>query len=983
LNAPAAQLTFLGWDAPALPLAARLLAEAGARPGALELRDRVVVLPGARAGRRLKELLLEEAEARGVPLFPPRVVGVGQLPELLYEPPRPLADGLLARRLWSRTLRQGDAQSLHAVFPHPPAADDLVGWETLAAEVQRLHAEVGAGGHGFADVAERCASGSLHFDDAPRWRPLAEVEARYAALLERVGRADPNRERIAAARSPGGKPASPLSLVLIGIAELSTLARQMLLGSGAAITALVHAPEEESAAFDALGCVRPEAWERRRIDIPDTQLVTAGRPPEQATEAMRALERLQGRFAAEQITIAVPDEALVPYLERRLGEAGVPSRYAGGRPVQRSRPYRFLAAAAEFARGRAWDDFAALLRHPDVGEWLRRNGAGEGVLADADAHHAQRLPARLPPAAGRGGAGEEAQGPGVRRGRGEPELPRARAALEEGKLLGRLHGADRRLSQWMEPILGLLLELYTRTPLSRDIPEEQQLVDVFEQVKAAAAALHALPAEGDDVCDAGTAVRLLLEEVGGKRVPEEPHRAAVELVGWLELHLDDAPAAVVTGFNEPYLPQSVTADAFLPDSLRCELGLEDNARRYARDAYQLTAVLASRPHVTLVSGRYSADGDPLRPSRLMLAEEGGALARRLLRHLDGGEGAAGATAAPADAGATAAPDTLAAGGFGLPPERVLTFPPPDSLPVTAFRTLIDDPYLFVLQHLLRLQPLDDAAREMDGRLFGDLAHAVLQDFGRSDARHATDGPEIARALDRLLEARAAGFGAHALPAVRIQLEQLRQRLHAFAAWQAERTRSGWEIEAVEGRLLEEEAVDAAAQAGPQGVLMAPFPVDGVPFTLRGRIDRIDRHRESGEVQILDFKTGDRPEEPERTHRRRNGAWKDLQLPLYRHLAATLTRFGGRPLIADADAVTLGYVLLPRELERTGECLARWDVEVMHTADDTARQLIRELRQGRIEFQEGRGGDGPLAPLLGRRLLVAAETSEAADREEEG
>ena len=44
----------------------------------------------------------------------------------------------------------------------------------------------------------------------------------------------------------------------------------------------------------------------------------------------------------------------------------------------------------------------------------------------------------------------------------------------------------------------------------------------------------------------------------------------------LELHLDDAPVAVITGMNEPFVPQAINAHAFLPNSLRTKLGIEDN-----------------------------------------------------------------------------------------------------------------------------------------------------------------------------------------------------------------------------------------------------------------------------------------------------------------------------------------------------------------------------------------------------------------------
>ena len=70
--------------------------------------------------------------------------------------------------------------------------------------------------------------------------------------------------------------------------------------------------------------------------------------------------------------------------------------------------------------------------------------------------------------------------------------------------------------------------------------------------------------------------------------------------------------------------------------------------------------------------------------------------------------------------------------FRLPPE--LDFPLteiPQPIPVTAFRALLEDPYLWALQ---RLRGLDDPRhdlQELDPMGFGTLAHGVLERFARS------------------------------------------------------------------------------------------------------------------------------------------------------------------------------------------------------------------------------------------------------------
>ncbi|HSJ06148.1 MAG TPA: hypothetical protein VK936_05560, partial [Longimicrobiales bacterium] len=151
----------VGWDWPALRCAATLLADRYAVAGELRLRDCVLVVPGARAGRRLKELLVDEASERCIRLIPPRVTTIGHLPELLHVPPLPLADGAFARRAWARALQRVPRSRLQVVFADPPASSDLRGLLALARRVEQLHVAVGAGGLTFGDVARRFGGGGL------------------------------------------------------------------------------------------------------------------------------------------------------------------------------------------------------------------------------------------------------------------------------------------------------------------------------------------------------------------------------------------------------------------------------------------------------------------------------------------------------------------------------------------------------------------------------------------------------------------------------------------------------------------------------------------------------------------------------------------------------------------------------------------------------------------------------------------------------
>jgi RecB family exonuclease len=305
--------------------------------------------------------------------------------------------------------------------------------------------------------------------------------------------------------------------------------------------------------------------------------------------------------------------------------------------------------------------------------------------------------------------------------------------------------------------------------------------------------------------------------------------------------------------------------------------------------------------------------------------------------------------------------------FSLPPEPELAVPTvPQPFPVTWFRAFIENPFLWALERVLGLAEVDDQAQEMDGGAFGDLAHRVLDAFGRSDELHSQDVDIVKARLSALLDRESdKRFGPDPLPAVGLQLEQLRARLEAFAQWQVRHLREGWRV--------------AATEVGtpPEGVA---FDVDGVPFFLSGRIDRVDHHPERGEWMVLDYKTGDADTDPERSHRRRS-EWKDLQLPLYRHLLGRLEE----PLdgFDGLDPVALGYLRLSKGSEPVRESLAPWTMEELESADEAARDVVRRLREGGAVAHDPSARmpsrEGSLELLMGKWTLVAFERS-AADGE---
>ncbi len=935
----ATQRIFLGWDAPALVSAADWLVGRAGGDGPIDLGGWVVVVPGRRAGRRLTELLLDCAERLGRPLTPPRTLTVGALPELLYRPAVPIADELTCRLAWAAALRGTDAHLLQRVLPEPPAAGDAGQWDALAAMVMRLHRELAGEALTFGDVA-RLGCQMDGFNDEPRWRALAEVHGRYRQQMQAIGRCDRSDARLDAAR--GGELCCERKLCLVGLSDMPGVVRAMLERAECEAHSLVQAPETLADRFDGWGAVISDAWLDAPIDIDEDCLRVAERPVDQAVELVRCLDGFEGRYSAEQITIGVGDDQLVSYLEQLLPEFGVPMRYAAGRPVARTGPYRLLSACGEYLRDSSYRAFAALLRHPDLSGWLLTHGGEGGALApDAvdswltllDRYYADHLQGRI-----------TERWLGAERVR-EP-LRRVYEAVHRPELLGGLSGRGA-LSAWAEPIAQVLRSVYGAEAINRHTPEGRAVVAACAALGDGLQQLQGLPEALDGVCGADEAIALVLRLAEQAAVPPEADEAAVEILGWLELALDDAPAMVVVGFNEGAIPESRNADVFLPNGLRSVVGLPDNDRRYARDAHALSAIVRSRDDVALIAGRCTAAGDPLTPSRLMFAVDDEAAARRVVRFY-GDEPRAASSLVPPDA------TPAARSAFVLPPERVVRAERPfEYLRVTDFRAVLTDPYRFCLARGLGLEPLDDLAVEMDGGVFGGLAHDVLERFGRSEVNDATEAGRIVSyldgALDRLVVER---FGRQPQPAVRVQLAQMRERLHRFAEWQAGWAEAGWRIAGVEVRFSERDAA---------------LVVDGEPMYLHGKIDRIDHRPDTGEWAVFDYKTSDKGAGPDETHRTKSGRWVDLQLPLYRHLLRCWFDESGRPRVApeSVDEVKLGYLLLPGRGEADTLAEASWGADVLASADNEAAGVVRLVRGGAFTYDpERRVSFDPFAELCG-------------------
>lgn len=664
--------------------------------------------------------------------------------------------------------------------------------------------------------------------------------------------------------------------------------------------------------------------------------------------------------------------------------------------------------------------------------------------------------------------------------------------LQSNRALRKSEGGEPRTAISSEEISK---DLRTATTSAQVVPEcseglayqqkaEHLLRDAVRAMDAVLDGWQELPATLQPQATSAEAIRLLLRQMAKARAyDEEPRHDAVEILGWLELATDDAPHMILCGMNEQNVPAARNGDLFLPNALREYLHIESNDRSYARDAYVLCRLLASRQSLHFVAGRRTATDDPLIPSRLLFATSPDGIARRAQRlfgnasqtvpnfteksnstqltvergeltEQEGGwyrilatetetglvspqkaqnEIVSGTDGTAGDRIATDMEHTVQGRaphdrrGFHVPEPTTVELPLSHGLPVvsvTELRDYLACPYRYYLRHRLKLRPLDDTIEELDALLFGSLVHELLGDFAQHrEMRESQDAVEIKAFLsERLDQLAASHFGAarhfsmagksvssvasrgepwatgassDPLPAIRVQIEQLRYRLRGFAAWQADWTRQGWRIAYAEAPENSQKGrqVDLANQQEVDFRL-----ADGRRVRLRGRIDRIDWNDQDHRLVIFDYKTSEKGEPPEKTHEhpaakaskiatdtesdptetspkravKKKSAtvselsqtmdeaiptlhkpeWSDLQLPLYRYLASQIPLqgpAGSQPRRFPPEQFEVGYILLPKQPDAVGAAIARWDADDFADAEKTAQQRIADLIDGHYPF----------------------------------
>ncbi len=910
-NQKAIKRHFIGWDRPTLTHAVEELFRRYVDGDSWDMRELVIVLPSGLAKRRLQELLalraMGETQSDEGPsshanggrkvMYPPQIVTVGQLPEELYVAKFPFASDLVQILTWMSALQQTKAELITRIVPQPPPQAATEQWLELGKMICGVHRELASDQMDFGSVVTALGN----HPEAARWQAMAAVQENYLRQLDQLELWDIQTARLKALEFK--EPKTSKKILVIGAVDLNKTQRGFLQAVAEQVEIWIAAPATHASMFDAFGCLDSQQWQDAVLDLPDECLLVGNSPADQAELTAACLAELGNRYHTRDVTIGVPDASLVPTLQHQLSLCDVTARHGAGTPLSQSEPATLLSLIGRYVQQRSFTAFAALVRHPAFANLLRAQRAevSSNWLAEFDHYCQEVLPRSVD-----SWVQEKIEGSHVY----------SLVSSIASKWLSKLGSRPQPLSAWVQPLLHVLKAAYEGERCDLDKAEDQPIYAAAQQICGLIVSLRDIPTQLEPKMTAGELIDWLLRCMSGKLVPEPSNERAIEMLGWLELALDDAPVLVVTGMHDGVVPESVNADAFLPNTLRRQLGMMDNGRRYARDMYCLQVMMHSRKHLRIVVGKTDQQGDPLVPSRLLLACELADLPNRVLQLVS-------------EESVDVLPPTAqrwraVEGGSRLEVPPPIAGRLPKTISVTSLRDYLACPYRFYLRHVLKLSEEVDSDVELDARKFGNLVHNTLAMFDKHPISRSHKAEEVEQFLvDQLHIVAEEMFGPNPPAGVLIQIEQAEMRLRSFAPHQAARAKEGWEIRFIEAAI---EAKDDL-KLGEGKDLM----------TLIGRIDRIDYHPESKKWAIWDYKTSDTANHPVTVHwNAKDEKWSDLQLPLYRHLAAKLGVKG---------ELQVGYISLPKQSNRNPFVVAEFGDSLLKAADAMANTLAAKIRRG--------------------------------------
>jgi ATP-dependent helicase/nuclease subunit B len=881
---------FIGWEKSLLELVTeRLLRES--QGDTLDFSRMCIIAPTANSCRKLRsELILR---LTGFAYFPPKLV----TPDFFLHSggKKDIANIFQTTSAWIETLSEAPIDILESLYLRKNESfERLLGVSNSIKNLRMLLAENGL------TIGELARNGSKSgLQEPERWNALAKLEDIYIKNLHDAGFHDAEFSKIKF------DPASLLEnidrLLIVGVCDPIPLVMKKLEAlKTIELEVWIHAPANFADRFDAWGRPILGKWENSHIDFKGNEenIRLAGSADSQVELILDIIFDRIKPVNSNDFALASLNPSLLPILSKSFADMGIKTYNPAGENLTLSSIYHLLDNFCRLVETESYEAFSLIARHPHLLDYASNKipfFSRIEFLSALDRAQNEYLPVKI--------SGLE---------RAKNAQIKSFIQIIEGFL------ADFNKMTLHEFLSKILEEVYLNKNLSFSIGSDISLMDSAKCISLQISCLGDSKLEQSSL-SRSKKLKLFLSILKDTKYYSGSLSNSIPLHGWLELQWENAENLVICGANEGFLPESIVGDIFIPEIPREKLGLRNNKRRFARDAYILSALIESRKaSVHLIAGKRDVSEEPLKASRLLFMCDD---SKMLLR---------------------------AKKLFGNPEDKEvrpltrsiqwkLKVPINETvkkLSVTSFKKYLLCPFRFYLSEILRMREIDDGKKEFDAMDFGNLIHNVLQSFAlNKSAKDFSDEGKILdflnSDLDKIIKKR---YSTQQHLSLTIQIESMKNRLAKFAEIQTEETKKGWEIIESEFELEGE--------------------IEGMK--INAKIDRIDRAAD-GSIRILDYKSLDVPLKPRKAHIGsaregdipsyeyvgKNQCWIDLQLPLYQILLSKSGLFENRK-------ISCGYFNMPKALADTKiEIWDELDENMLESAEICAKGIVRDIKLGKF------------------------------------
>ncbi len=546
---------FLEWKCPVLDSVVEHLTAFWSGTDALDLSDRLVLVPTRNAGRLLREKLALHASKFEAAVIPPLVTS----PEFLHAPARletstadlPVTNSRTSLLIWSSFLLDLPLEKYRHLFPINPVERDLNWAIGTACELLHIRNLLAESNHDFTTAGQVLAENGM---EPLRWKELGRLEKEASRFTAELGYQDEFSARKLATEK-GMLPQEINQIYVAAVPDLTHQAARALQRHSQTIPVelLIHAPADISDHFDNWGRPNPAHWLEKKIAIPDAGQVIhqAANAAEQAALVNRLLENQSNPAGIS--SIGVPDPEVATPVAEILAANGWSTHDPSGKSVSTHGIFYLLQQTRRLLVEESFAAFQLLLRCPDFStalvNSLEKPDLNAGSLLELFDKLADRcLPNRLHDA--RSSAR-----------RCYPNIPELSDALDwTGQWISRM-----KKGPFEEVVIEYLSTIFASRTFHKNDKTKSDFTEVASNILQISEELSTNGKIFRQTLRSGEKLELLLELLGETQIYAERTARDIDLQGWLELPWDDAPHLIITGFNDHVIPESIIGHAFLPN----------------------------------------------------------------------------------------------------------------------------------------------------------------------------------------------------------------------------------------------------------------------------------------------------------------------------------------------------------------------------------------------------------------------------------